>query len=150
MKSFWLGALPLLIAAFAAAAQDLPDGPGREVMKRMCSTCHAIEIITSEHKTRNRWAYTVDTMVARGATGTRDEIDQVIDYLATYFAPKTVNVNHAPAAELTAIGLTAKESAAIVEYRGKNGYFKTFDDLKKVPDVDAKDIDRLRDHIEFE
>jgi competence protein ComEA len=115
----------------------------------MCSSCHAVEIITGLRKTRNRWANTVDMMVSRGAVGTQDEIDQVIDYLATHFAPKTANVNHAPAEELMAIGLTAKESAAIVQYRARNGAFKTFDDLKKVPDVDAKDIDRLRDHLAF-
>jgi competence protein ComEA len=88
-------------------------------------------------------------MVSRGAVGTRDEIDQVVDYLATHFSPKTVNVNHAAAPELTQIGFTNKESEAILLYREKNGAFQTFDDLKKVPDVDAKDVDRLRDHIEF-
>jgi competence protein ComEA len=149
MKSFWLGALALSISGLFASAQDMPDGPGKEVMKRMCSTCHALEVITTERKTRNRWANTVDIMVARGAAGTPDEIDQVIDYLATHYAPKTVNVNHSPAAELTEIGFSAKESEAIVQYRAKNAAFKTFDDLRKVPDVDAKDIDRLRDHIEF-
>jgi competence protein ComEA len=152
MKSFCPEAVTLLIAltmGSVVSAQDLPDGPGKDVMKRMCSTCHALEVISSTRKTRNRWANTVDVMVARGATGTQDEIDQVIDYLATHFAPKTVNVNHAAAAQLAEIGLSAKESDAIVQYRAQNGDFKTFDDLKKVPDVDAKDIDRLRDHIEF-
>jgi competence protein ComEA len=138
-----------LLIVSSAPAQDMPDGPGKDVMKRMCSTCHALEVITSMRKTRNRWANTVDVMVARGAVGTSDEIDQVIDYLATHFAPKTVNVNHAPATALAEIGFSPKESEAIVQYRGKNGDFKTFDDLKKVPEVDAKDIDRLRDHIEF-
>jgi competence protein ComEA len=149
MKSFALGVMALLITGSVASAQEMPDGPGKDVMKRMCSNCHALEVITSERKTRNRWANTVDVMVARGATGTSDEIDQVINYLATHFAPKTVNVNHAAAAQLAEIGLSAKESESIVQYRGRNGDFKTFDDLKKVPGVDAKDIDRLRDHIEF-
>jgi competence protein ComEA len=149
MKSILPGAMALLIVCSAASAQDLPDGSGKAVVQRMCSSCHALEVITGTRKTRNRWANTVDVMVSRGAAGTDDEIDQAIDYLATHFGPKTVNVNHAAAKELALIGLSAKESDAIVQYREKNGNFKTFDDLKKVPDVDAKDVDRLRDHIEF-
>jgi competence protein ComEA len=146
---YWLGAIALVMIGFTASAQDLPDGEGKDVVKRMCGACHGLEVVTGTKKTRNRWATTVDTMVSRGATGTDDEIDQVINYLATHFAPKTVNVNHAAAQELEEVGFTGKESEALVQYRAKNGDFKTFDDLKKVPDVDAKDIDRLRDHIEF-
>jgi competence protein ComEA len=149
MRINWLGAIAFLVICSGISAQDLPDGPGKDVVKRMCSSCHGLNVITSTVKTRNQWGNTVDVMVSRGATGTDDEIDQVIDYLATHFGPKTINVNHAAAKELIGIGLTAKESEAIVQYREKNGEFKTLEDLKKVPDVDAKDIDRLRDHIEF-
>jgi competence protein ComEA len=149
MKIVLLGAMALVVIGSGASAQDLPDGPGKDVFKRMCSSCHGLEVATGTRKTRNRWANTVDVMVSRGATGTDDEIDQVIDYLATHFGPKTVNVNHASAPQLAEIGLTNKESEAIVQYRQKNGDFKTLDDLKKVPDVDAQTIDRLRDNIEF-
>ncbi|HMF79111.1 MAG TPA: helix-hairpin-helix domain-containing protein [Bryobacteraceae bacterium] len=145
---FLLGATFFIVWS-GISAQDLPDGPGKDVMKRMCNSCHGLEVVTGIRKTRNRWANTVDVMVSRGAMGTDDEIDEVIDYLATHFGPKTANVNHAAAKELEEVGLTSKESEAIVQYREKNGDFKTFDDLKKVPDVDAKKIDRLRDHIEF-
>jgi len=36
-----------------------------------------------------------------------------------------------------------------VEYRGKNGDFKSIDDLKKVPDLDAKKVDLKKDRLAF-
>ncbi|MBW8746446.1 MAG: helix-hairpin-helix domain-containing protein, partial [Acidobacteria bacterium] len=48
-----------------------------------------------------------------------------------------------------ALSLTDKEAGAIVDYRTKNGDFKTIDDLKKVPDVDGKKIDDKKDIIDF-
>jgi competence protein ComEA len=47
------------------------------------------------------------------------------------------------------LGLTAAESDAVIAYRKKNGDFKTIDDLKKVPDLDAKKVDAKKDHLAF-
>ncbi len=77
----------LLTASAALSAQDLPDGPGKDVVKRMCSSCHGLEVVTGTRKTKERWQNTVDVMVSRGATGTDEEIDLVINYLADHFAP---------------------------------------------------------------
>jgi competence protein ComEA len=45
--------------------------------------------------------------------------------------------------------LTDTEAAAVVDYRKKNGDFKTIDDLKKVPDVDGKKLDAKKDRLAF-
>jgi competence protein ComEA len=64
-------------------------------------------------------------------------------------APK-VNVNHEAAKGLQdQLALTDKEAQAIVDYRGKNGDFKTLDDLKKVPGLDGAKIDAKKDRIAF-
>jgi competence ComEA-like helix-hairpin-helix protein len=59
-------------------------------------------------------------------------------------------VNTASASELaTALDLTAAESTSIVSYRDRNGNFKEWRDLTKVPDVDAKKIESNKDRLVF-
>ena len=41
------------------------------------------------------------------------------------------------------------QAAAIIAYRAKNGAFKTVDDLKQVPTLDAAKIDAKKDRITF-
>ena len=71
--------------------------------------------------TKERWGSVVDDMVSRGATGTDDEIDQMINYLAANFgrtAAQRVNVNKASASDLAAgLGISAADADAIVHYR---------------------------------
>jgi len=77
------------------------------------------------------------------------QLDQIVDYLARNFG-RNVNVNKATAADLTAtLGITKEAAAAIVSHREKNGPFKGWDDLKKVPGIDMKPIEDKKDRIEF-
>ena len=45
--------------------------------------------------------------------------------------------------------MSAKESEAIVQYREAKGNFKTIDDLKKVPGLDAVKIESKKDRLDF-
>jgi len=84
--------LPLLALSCGLAAlvyaQELPDGPGKELTKRMCSACHPITTVTGKRASKDQWGIIVDRMVGIGAKGTDDEIEAVIDYLAANFGPK--------------------------------------------------------------
>ena len=80
-------------------------------------------------------------MIDAGATGTDDEFNQIVDYLTEHF-PKQVNVNKASSAVLASgLGIEAKDADAIVACREKNGNYRTMDDLKKVPGIDAAKLD---------
>jgi competence protein ComEA len=63
-----------------------------------------------------------------------------------------VDINKADAAtiakELQGIGLSRAQ--AIVEYRDKNGAFKSADDLRKVKGIGAKTIEQNRTNIRIE
>ncbi len=145
----------LVLLGFAAAAfgQTLPDGPGKAVTEKMCAPCHGLENVVKARLTKEGWSKEVDDMVARGATGTDDEIEQVINYLAANFglgAPTKINVNTAaPASLAAALGLPTSDAAAIVSYRTANGRFKDLKDLAKVPGIDVKKIESAKDRIEF-
>jgi len=98
---------------------------------------------------KERWSMIVDNMVTLGAVLTDDEIERIIDYLAKNLGPR-VNVNKASAEDLAkALELPKAVAAAIVEYREKNGSFKSLENLKKVATVDAKEIESRKDRIEF-
>jgi competence protein ComEA len=141
--------LLILSLAAAGAQEKLPDGPGKETLKRVCSNCHSPESVAGMAKSREDWGALVGEMAAEGAQGTVDEFNQIVDYLAAYF-PKAVNVNKATAKDLEAgLLLSPKEADAMVDYRGHNGNFKSIDDLAKVPGLDAKKIEAKKDRLEF-
>src|SRR5258708_3524734 len=88
-----------------AFGQSLPDGPGKAVTERICKNCHGIENVVRAKRTKEKWAEIVDNMASRGAKGTEDEFDLVIDYLSTHFGPTAaakVNVNKATSKDLAA------------------------------------------------
>ena len=68
-------------------AMDLPDGPGKPVVAKICAGSHAVSVAVSKRAAREEWERTVDQMLSRGASGTDEEIDLVIDYLTANFGP---------------------------------------------------------------
>jgi len=139
-------------AALPAAAQEpFPDGPGKDVTVRMCGTCHPAERSAAVRLTRGGWKSLIAKMTALGAQGTDEERTEVLDYLAAHFkgeAPKPLNLNTAPAIDLESVaGMLRKEAAALIAYRTKNGPCRSLDDLKTVPGIDFRKIERRRDRL---
>jgi competence protein ComEA len=63
-------------------------------------------------------------------------------------ASAMVNINTATKEELTSIkGVGAERAQSIVDYRTKNGPFKSVDDLEKVPGVGPGLMKRIRSQI---
>jgi len=77
---------PAVIAA--EEVSPLPEGPGRETTIRVCSGCHAVELVTEKHLSRQEWFDLVQFMGDRGATGTPAEMAEITDYLAKAFPPE--------------------------------------------------------------
>jgi competence protein ComEA len=153
----WTIVAPVLIVSsflgFPAKAQQLPDGPGKAELEKVCGTCHGVDMFVGMKEDRATWKSTVRKMVSRGADGTDQELDAIINYLATYLGkdddqkPDKVNVNKASAPEIEkGLQLTTQEAEAIVQYRTKNGDYKDWHDLEKVG-VDAKKIEAVKERI---
>lgn len=145
-------AILLFLLAGAAWAQ-FPDGPGKAEMTKVCTGCHELERAASMHQDRDAWRGTVDKMVALGAKGTEQEINAALEYLVKTFPADEVpklNVNTASSIDLESrLTLKRSEAAAIIQYREKNGPFKSVADLKKVPGIDAAKIEEKKDKITF-
>jgi competence protein ComEA len=138
-----------ILALFALAAVTLPDGPGKDTTAKICGTCHGLEVAVGRRESADGWNAIVLQMIKRGAKGTDDEFGEVVDYLAAHF-PKSIPVNTASAQDLqNALGLTDKEAAAIVSYREEKGKFKSFEDLAKVPGLDAAKLESKKASLVF-
>ena len=145
--------LGFLIAAAAcgAVAQSLPDSPGRDLVQVICSSCHSTERIAAKQMSKPEWQAKVLEMLQEEPDVTQPERDQIVDYLARSFPkPLRVAVNSAAAKELgEALEIASEQAAAIVEYRKQKGSFKTVDDLKKVPGLDAAKVEAHKDRLIF-
>ena len=132
---------------------QLPEGPGREETERLCKGCHELERSVSRRQDRDGWQATINKMVAFGTKGTDKELALIVEYLSKHYPADElppVNVNQAPAIELESrLSLRRSQAAAIIAYRTQNGKFKSIEELKKVPGVDAEKIEAKKDRIVF-
>ena len=57
------------ISAMPAGAQQLPDGPGKAELQKVCGLCHQAERSAAVRLTREGWEGVIGDMIARGARG---------------------------------------------------------------------------------
>jgi DNA uptake protein ComE-like DNA-binding protein len=124
--------------------QDLPDGPGKAEVMKICLDCHDLDTVKADNRTKEAWKKTVAKMVDRGAEGTDEQLDAIVNYLSKNFG--RINVNKALPEELVSgLDFSPAEAQAIVEYRDKNGAYKTWRDLSNA--VDPARVEAKKDHI---
>ena len=83
-------AVSLVLLSATVVAQELPAGPGRDIVAKRCLTCHEGDLITQQRLSRGAWGRSVDKMVRWGAVVENDERDLMLGYLAGHFAPTPV------------------------------------------------------------
>ncbi len=134
-------------------AQKLPDGPGRAELEKMCKQCHELARSVSLRQDRDGWDQTMTKMAAFGMKASDPDYALVRDYLAKYFPAEDIpriNVNKASAIELeSGLSLKRSQAAAVIAWRAEHGSFKSIEDLKKVPLIDAGKIEAKKDRITF-
>lgn len=89
MRIFAALAAGLLLTGFGAAvaqpampgAELLPAGPGRDATLRVCTGCHAPDVIVNRTQKTAPWSDVVQAMVEKGAEATPDETAQIAAYL---------------------------------------------------------------------
>jgi competence protein ComEA len=137
-----------------SASAQLPEGPGKAAVERICQQCHEVQRSISLRQDRDGWSGTVSKMISLGAQGTNSDFNAVIDYLATHYPgeplPK-IDANTARAIDFeSAFSLRRSQSALLIAYRAKNGPFKSLEDLKKIPGVDFAKIEKHKDRLVFD
>ena len=159
MKLAWI--YPMLFALAGASAQApavdqkdverLPEGPGKELVGKICMSCHDSGNFRRARHSSEEWSDSVADMVERGASGTPAEFEAVVAYLAKNFGKDApVRINTAPFAEIRGVlGFTVAEVRAVLEYREKHGELKSFEELLKVPGLDAAKAEAQKPRIAF-
>jgi len=67
----------------------LPAGPGRDETFYACVPCHSTQIVRRQGLSRERWAETIDWMVARHNMPALEAPERtlILDYLVQTFGP---------------------------------------------------------------
>jgi hypothetical protein len=150
MLIVWLGAVLFLpLAARAAAAQPAPQETPLSATVKVCTGCHSMEIVTDTPKDYDTWHDTVQSMLDRGARGTPDELDLVMQFLYETMTP--VDVNHADQDTLaTVLHTTPATADAIIARRAKKP-FKDLSELETaIPGLDHALLDSKKRMIFFQ
>ena len=91
---FFVSAWTVSVAAAGTRAQndgktiELPEGDGKAILQRACTTCHGLDEVVKfrEYYTKDDWRDVVGTMVKYGAELKDGEPDVLVDYLGKYFS----------------------------------------------------------------
>ncbi len=142
------------LCGFAADEKDaakLPDGEGKGLVGKVCIDCHGSGNFRRARLTADEWGDSVADMVDRGAKASPAEIDTIVAYLSKNFGRGAqVQMNGAPLVEIKVVlGFSVPESQAIVDYRDMKGAIKSFEELLKIPGVDAAKAEAARAKMAF-
>jgi mono/diheme cytochrome c family protein len=75
-------AVAVLFATAGSASAQFPDGPGKEILEKKCSTCHAPEQVTTFGRSAEEWHEVVVNMIDLGAEVNEEEAKVLVEYLA--------------------------------------------------------------------
>ena len=140
----WIG-----LAAAQSNEQQLPAGPTKEKMVKLCVGCHEIDLVVARRHTRSEWEGVMEDMIARGSKGTEAELAEVVEYLTANLGK--VRVNSASAKDLEqGLRISEHDARAIASWRDEHGKFKSFEEVRKVPGLDAARIGERRGWMSFE
>jgi competence protein ComEA len=140
-----MGGVLLVAALFAAARADEVEPPASRLaregqsLKAVCAQCHNLQIVMDTPMSYDDWHETVQKMVDRGASGTDEQFDDIMDYL--HRTMTTINVNTAPVDELGIVLNISQTTAQAIIARRNLQKFAGLTDLKSVPGVDASTVD---------
>ena len=140
-----MGGVLLVASLFAAARAGEVEPPAPRLaregqsLKVVCAKCHNLQIVMDTPKSYDDWHDTVQTMVDRGASGTDEQFEDIMDYL--HRTMTTINVNTAPADELEIVLDVSETTAQAIIARRSTQKFTGLTDLKSVPGVDASTVD---------
>lgn len=136
--------------AALAAAQELPEGTGRDVTQKLCSQeCHGLDKVVAERHSKSQWTDSLNNMRDQGAKGSDEEFKAIINYLTMHFGVP-VKINKVTAKQLDDVMvLEPGQADAIVKYRDEHGPFADVEALLKVPGLNPKLIEEQKANLVF-
>jgi competence protein ComEA len=145
--------LSMTLAVHVARAADIAPPSSdlaREAksLQAVCGKCHNLQIVMNTPRSLDDWRDTMQKMVDRGASGTDDQYDDILDYL--HRTMTTIDVNSADADELATV-LNAPDAAVkLMIARRTSKKFVDLADLKTIPGIDAAALEAKSKMIYFQ
>lgn len=123
--------IPAQLFSARAAEAETPQAAAVKV----CSACHTLQIVMDTPRDYDAWHDTVQSMIDRGAQGSADEFDLVMQFL--FENVTTVDVNHADRETLATVLHTSEAIADLIIARRDARPFTDLDDLEiAIPGLD--------------
>ena len=139
----------LLLAAQPAFGQATEATTPESAAVKICSSCHGMQMVTDTPRDYDAWHDTVQKMIDRGARGTPEEFDLVMDFLFQNVTP--IDINHADQDSLVAILHTSQQTAEAIITRRASRPFKDLADLEKAaPGLDKSVLEAKKRMIFFQ
>lgn len=139
----WLLSVPVAAQQVAGEATT-PEAAAVKI----CSSCHSMQLVTDTPRDWDAWHDTVQKMIDRGARGTPEEFDLVMDFLFQNVTP--IDVNHADQGTLMGVLHTSQQTADAIIARRAARPFKDLADLKSVPGLDKALLEGKKQMIFFQ
>lgn len=96
--------MPLMAArptvAAGAARQELPEGPGKAELVKLCDGCHDLTFTVSTRETEEGWTRIVNDMRSKGTDGSEEDFAKVIAYLTAHMGKPKPSEGHSTLALL--------------------------------------------------
>ena len=144
---------PILVLLPVGAWGQLPEGPGKAEVQRLCVGCHEVARSVAPRLDRQGWVQTIDKMTTLGLKAPETDLTLILDYLAKNYPADEVpklNVNKASQIEFESrLSLPRSQASALIKHREKLGGFKTLADLESAPGVDRAKIASKKDRLVF-
>lgn len=121
----WWSALIVCVPGLVHAQStppELPAGEGREVVQRVCSSCHSLVPVLMQRNGEGGWRHTVTRMVLqRQAQLLPEEFETVVRYLATRLGPGAgaMPTGNLPPGSMGGGGATAAKDVRLPDGPGK-------------------------------
>lgn len=117
-------------------------------LQAVCGHCHNLQIVTDTPRSLDDWRDTMQRMVDRGASGTDDQYDDILDYL--HRTMTTIDVNSADAVELSTVLCASDATVKLIIARRSAKKFADLADLKSIPGIDAAVLDSKAKMLYFQ
>ena len=78
----------LNVGQTASVQPDSNDTEAKKVLEAACTSCHDLDLVTTQKLSKADWSSVVDSMVAKGASMADNDITVLVDYLAKIYGVK--------------------------------------------------------------
>jgi hypothetical protein len=85
-----IGGTLFALAVGAVEITELPEGPNRDLVSKICQSCHDLQMVfDGAGFSRDDWDMTLEEMTANGMHVSPDERAKILTYLTTYLGPSS-------------------------------------------------------------